>query len=129
MRLGVPRHVAVKLGVPIVGIGLRPTCATPTIVLVPEAAMDEHNRSPAWKGQVGAARQIAPVQSEAMAHTVRKATHGQFWACVLRFDRLHDATALLGRVRVHRLRLAALDCIDARRGWLPRRSHPRIASP
>jgi hypothetical protein len=48
---------------------------------VPVAAMHKYDFLSARKNKIGFAREVGPMQPEAKAKLVRRATHNHFWLC------------------------------------------------
>jgi hypothetical protein len=60
---GVPRSVPTDLGGPIFHVRLRHPRTSRAIVTVPKTAVNEDHLAARWKDQIGAARQIPPVET------------------------------------------------------------------
>jgi hypothetical protein len=62
---------------------------------VPEAAVDKNANTVAWQNDVGAPRQITPVETKTIAHGVEQAADEKFRLGILAANAGHQAAALL----------------------------------
>lgn len=93
MVVRVAPDVPRELGLPEIPPGFGVGRASAAFVTVPEAAMDEDDHSPRGEYDVRATREIAPVQPEPVAQTMKQAPHGQFRLRVLASDAAHEQAA------------------------------------
>ena len=70
-------------------------------VLMPEAAVEEDHLSTSGEDKVGLARQVLPVQPEAVTETVDQAPQGKLWCRILRLYPPHVLTAAVFAKLVH----------------------------
>jgi len=63
-------------------------------VQMPEAAVDKNAITVAWQNDVGASRQITPVEAEAISHRVKQTSDKQFRLGILVANAGHQAAAL-----------------------------------
>lgn len=71
-------------------------------VQMPEAAVDKNANTVAWQNDVGAPRQITPVETKTVAHGMEKAAHNEFRLCIFATNAGHQTAALLsGKVVGH----------------------------
>ena len=75
--------VAFELFSPLCALGLRDAGVFAVPVQMPEAAVDKNANTVAWQNDVGAPRQITPVETKTVAHRMEKATHNEFRLCIL----------------------------------------------
>jgi hypothetical protein len=84
----------------------RPCLGNPGVfaltVKMPEAAMDKDTDAVSRQNDVGAPRQITPVETKTVAHGMEKAAHNEFRLCILATNAGHQTAALLsGKVVGH----------------------------
>lgn len=94
----IARHVSVQFGQPVAGARSRAARAAAPSVLVPEAAVDEHDAAPAREHQVGTAGEGGNVQAVSEPGTVQQPAHLKFGACVRGANCAHGPTTGLGDI-------------------------------
>lgn len=72
-------------------------------MLVPKATMHEKRQAQPWKNQIGAARKITPVKSEAIAEGVCDAPYTKFRLGVLGADPGHIGASLFRSMSFHQV--------------------------
>lgn len=104
---------------PEIFVGLGSGCVAAAFVSVPEAAMDEHHRSPPREYKIGAARQSPDMQSISQTPGEKTRAKYPFRVGVLAANSRHHATALRSGRDSH-----GRDCIrpEFLRKWQPRAS-------
>lgn len=93
--------VARKLGTPVVQPRPGRACTTAARMLMPEAAMDEHDLPLPGEHDVRSAGQVAAMQTEAVAKAVGNAPHRHLRRGVLAAYPRHQSAAPLRRDPVH----------------------------
>ena len=68
---------------------------------MPEAAVDKNHLAAAREYQIGAAGQVAAVQTVTVAEPVQQATNDMLWLAMLCPYASHALASSLGRQRVH----------------------------
>lgn len=68
---------------------------------MPEAAVEEDDLPTSGEDKVGLARQILPVQPEAVTETVDQVPQGKLWCCILRLYPSHVLTTAVFAKLVH----------------------------
>ncbi len=64
-------------------------------VKMPEAAVDKNTDAVAWQNDIGAPRQITPVETKTIAHGVEQTADDKFRLGILAANEGHQAAALL----------------------------------
>ena len=100
LGLCIASDVSGELRTPIGLIGRWLPAAARTIVLMPEATVDENNGTVFRQHQVGSARQIAAMDTESVSKPVDEASHGDFGTGIPSFDAGHDGAAFFGWISV-----------------------------
>jgi hypothetical protein len=91
----VARNIVCKFAVPEVHSGGRIRCFATAPVPMPKTSVHEQRSFIGWKDQIGAARYIASVQSEAIAHRMYESPNDKFRLGVLRTNARHQSRTTL----------------------------------
>jgi hypothetical protein len=87
--------IALEFFPPPGALGLWNTGGFAVAVQMPEASVDKNANTVAWQNDVGASRQITPVETKTIAHGVEQAADDKFRLRILAANAGHQAAALL----------------------------------
>lgn len=102
-RRGVASLVTSELGMPIFWPRNGQHCPSAARMLMPKATVHENRQTQSWKNQVGAAGEIAPMKSEAIAVGVCDAPYPKFRLGVLGADPGHIGASLFRSEPFHQV--------------------------
>lgn len=93
----IARSITADFCAPVLGIFLRQSAATRTIMSVPETPVHKYDLPACRERHIRFPREIATMQAVAVSHTVSQAPHGHFRGGVFSLDGAHYAAALFRR--------------------------------